>query len=258
MGTGHDSAAHGGSSVAQRTWTAVDSYFEKMLLGTDEALRDALAASGRAGLPAISVSPMQGRMLTLLARACGARRILEIGTLGGYSTICLARGLQRAGRLVSLEIEPECARVAEENIRRAGLGEVVEVRLGRALESLHTLRRERARFDFVFIDADKESYPQYLEHSIGLASPGAMIVADNVVRDGKVITGAGRDARVHAVREMVRRAAGDERLSGTAIQTVGAKGYDGFAMWIVNPRRSGSRRASSGPRRPAGRPRPRR
>lgn len=230
--------------MKQRTFDAVDRYFEKTLLGTDAPLSRTLAESRKAGLPAISVSPLQGRMLTLLARARGAKRILEIGTLGGYSTICLARALGRAGRVTTLEINPECARVARANIERAGLGARVDIRLAPALESLRAMHKKGARFDFVFIDADKEAYPEYLEWSIRLAAPGCVVVADNVVRDGEVARRSTRDARARGVREMLLIAATDPRVEATAIQTAGVKGYDGFALMIVNPRRSSSRRAS--------------
>ncbi len=244
--------------MARAKWDAVDGYFEGLLLGKDAALDRALVESAKAGLPAISVSPLQGRMLTLLARSCGAWRILEIGTLGGYSTICLARALPRGGRLVTLEINPDCARVASANIARAGLGKLVEVRLGRGLDSLAALSKEKSRFGFVFIDADKETYPDYFRWAMRLALPGCVIIADNVVRDGEVVDRASRDARVRGVREMLGLAAADRRVTATAIQTVGAKGYDGFAIMLVNPRRSSSRRAPSARPRPPRRPRPRR
>jgi predicted O-methyltransferase YrrM len=236
--------------MSQKMWSAVDGYFEKLLIGKDAALSGALAASRHAKLPPIAVSPLQGRMLTLLAAMQGARRILEIGTLGGYSTICLARALPAGGRLTTLEINPVCARVAAANVRRAGLAKAVSIRLGPARESLAALAKERAKFDFVFIDADKLSYPEYLDWSVRMAAPGCVIVADNVVRDGEVVDAGSDDASVVGARTMLAKAAADPRLSGTAIQTVGVKGYDGFAMWIVNPtrrvspRRSSSRQAS--------------
>jgi predicted O-methyltransferase YrrM len=230
--------------MTQAKWDAVDGYFEDTLLGKDAALDRALIESKKAGLPPISVSPLQGRMLTLLAQSRGAKRILEIGTLGGYSTICLASALPRGGRLTTLEINPDCARVATANIKRAGLASVVDVRLGRGLDTLATLNKVKARFDFIFIDADKETYPDYFRAVMPLASPGCVIIADNVVREGEVVKKTSSDIRVQGVRSMLALAAADPRITATAIQTVGMKGYDGFAMMIVNPRRSSSRRAS--------------
>jgi predicted O-methyltransferase YrrM len=218
----------------QERWTAVDRYLTKKLVPADPVLEAALAANAAAGLPAIDVAPNQGKFLRLLALTRGARRILEIGTLGGYSTIWLARALPKGGRLVSLELDPKHAKVARGNLERAGLGGVVEIRVGPAMESLAKLYEEGAGpFDMVFIDADKESYPGYLEWAVKLAAVGTLIVADNVVRDGAVADADTTDPLVQGVRAMFERTAAEPRLSGTAVQTVGSKGYDGFAMAVV-------------------------
>jgi predicted O-methyltransferase YrrM len=194
----------------------------------------ALKASDAAGLPQIQVAPNQGKFLMLLAQAQGARRILEIGTLGGYSTIWLARALPSDGRLVTLEAVPTHATVARNNIERAGFAKVVEVRLGRALETLPQLAAEGlGPFDFIFLDADKRTYPEYLEWCIKLSRRGTMIVADNVVREGAVVDSASRDADVRGVRRFLERLSTDPRVSATAIQTVGSKGYDGIALAVV-------------------------
>ena len=198
-------------------------------------LAAALEASHAAGLPEIQVSPLQGKLLHLLARSIGARRILEIGTLGGYSAIWLARALPDDGRLVSLELEPKHAEVAAANLRRAGLSDRIEIRLGPAVDSLERLVREKsAAFDLVFIDADKASYPVYYDAAIRLSHPGTLVVADNVVRRGDVAEAESTDPQVVGVREMNERIARDRRVSATAIQTVGAKGYDGFALVRVD------------------------
>jgi len=218
----------------QERWTAVDRYLAEKLVPADPVLDAALAANAAAGLPAIDVAPNQGKFLHLLALTRGARRILEIGTLGGYSTIWLARALPKGGRLVSLELDPKHAKVARGNLERAGLGGVVEIRVGPAMESLAKLYEEGAGpFDMVFIDADKESYPGYLEWAVKLAAVGTLIVADNVVRDGAVADADTTDPLVQGVRAMFERTAAEPRLSGTAVQTVGSKGYDGFAMAVV-------------------------
>ena len=221
----------------QQQWSAVDAYLTDLFVPHDPALDAALAASAAAGLPAIAVSPPQGKLLHLLARMCGARRVLEIGTLGGYSTIWLARALPPAaegGRLVTLEYEPKHAEVARANIERAGLGGVVEVIVGPALQSLPRLASDGAGpFDLIFLDADKVSYPQYLEWSLRLSRPGTVIVADNVVRKGAVIDAKSGDANVQAVRQFNELVAREPRLSATAIQTVGGKGYDGFVLAVV-------------------------
>jgi predicted O-methyltransferase YrrM len=215
-------------------WTAVDRYITDLLVAPDQALEAALQTSAKAGLPPISVAPNQGKLLQLLAKMQGARNILEIGTLGGYSTIWLARALPPGGRLVTLEAEPLHADVARKNIARAGLEKIVEVRLGPALESLKRLAAEKsAPFDFIFIDADKENYPDYFAWSLKLSRRGACIIADNVVRNGAVIDPAQEDPRVQGVRRMNELLAAEPRVTATTIQTVGSKGYDGFMVAIV-------------------------
>jgi predicted O-methyltransferase YrrM len=216
--------------VTQERWTAVDDHFARLLLPPDPALEAAQAAAAAAGLPAISVSPLQGQLLQILARSIGARRVLEIGTLAGYSTIWLARALPAGGRLVTLEADPKHAEVARANIARAGLATVVDVRLGPALETLPGLD---GPFDLVFIDADKEGYPGYLDEALRLSRPGTVIVADNVVRGGKVIEPSATDPRVGGVRRFNERLAAEPRLLATAVQTVGAKGHDGLAIALV-------------------------
>ncbi|MDZ4287233.1 MAG: O-methyltransferase [Prosthecobacter sp.] len=220
--------------MSQDQWTAVDHYITDLLLPPDAALAAALASSTAAGLPAISVTPNQGRLLALLAQVQGARTILELGTLGGYSTIWLASALPAGGRLISLEADPAYAEVARANIAHAGFANVVEVRVGSALDTLPRLAAEGCGpFDFVFIDADKENYPEYFTWALKLARRGTLIIADNVVRDGAVIDPASPDPRVQGVRRFYERLAAEPRVSATAIQTVGGKGYDGFAMAVV-------------------------
>lgn len=218
----------------QEQWTHVDQYIETQLVESDPALEAALRASSEAGLPAIQVSPAHGKMLHLLARAIGARRILELGTLGGYSTIWMARALPPGGRLVTLEADPKHASVARANIARTGLAEVVEVRLGPALESLPQLAAQDAgRFDLIFIDADKGGYPEYFKWAVKLSRPGALIVADNVVRKGAVTDPGNTDPNVQGIRRFNELVRAEPRVSATAIQTVGNKGYDGFALILV-------------------------
>ena len=215
-------------------WHAVDDYLVDLFELDDDVLRAAVAASVAAGMPQIQVSPALGRFLNLQARAMGARRILEIGTLAGYSSIWLARALPRDGRLVTLELEPRHADVARGNLARAGLDAVAEVRVGPALASLAMLVAEGvAPFDLIFIDADKESYPDYLEASLHLARPGTLIVADNVVRGGEIIDTNSADTRVQGIRRFNEMLARDPRLDATILQTVGAKGYDGIAYALV-------------------------
>ena len=217
------------------TWAAVDLYLNNLLVPRDEALEMALAASAEAGLPAIAVSPLQGRMLQLFARMMSARMILEIGTLGGYSTICLARALPGDGRLVTLELEPKHAEVARRNFARAGVAEKIELRVGRAIGSLTKLAAEKAGpFDFIFIDADKAGIPEYFEWTLKLSHPGTAIVVDNVVRKGEVANAASTDAAVLGVRRFNAKLAKEKRVSATTIQTVGGKGYDGFTLAVVN------------------------
>jgi predicted O-methyltransferase YrrM len=218
----------------QQTWTAVDRYVDDLLVGHDAALEAALQASAKAGLPAINVAPSQGKLLNLLARVLGARAILEIGTLGGYSTIWLARALPADGRLVTLEIDATHAEVARANIAHAGLSQRVQLRLGPALDTLAQLAVERAGpFDLSFIDADKPNIPAYFKWALQLSRPGSLIVVDNVVRDGAVIEAASLDASVQGVRRLNELMASEPRVSATTIQTVGAKGYDGFALALV-------------------------
>lgn len=211
-------------------WSAVDDFITSSLARSDEALDAALADSAAAGLPAIQVSAAQGKLLHLLAKLAGARSILEVGTLGGYSTIWLARALPPGGRLVTLEIDPKHAAVATKNLERAGLGVVADVRVGKALDSLPKLD---GPFDFVFIDADKGNNAAYFEWALRLARVGTAIVIDNVVRDGKVIDAASTDANVIGVRKLNERVATEARVSATTIQTVGHKGYDGFTFALV-------------------------
>jgi len=214
----------------QDRWDEVDAYFERELLPPDAALTAALVASDKAGLPSIQVSPSQGKLLQLLALSIGAQHILEVGTLGGYSTIWMARALPAGGKLVTLELSALHARVAQENFRRAGLAERIEVREGAALDSLARLRAERVGpFDLVFIDADKPNIPAYLEASLALSRVGTLIVVDNVVRQGKVVDASG-DSSVQGVRQMIAMLARDTRVTATVIQTVGGKGYDGFLL----------------------------
>ena len=216
-------------------WAAVDDYIVERLLGT-ELPQDVLEANAAAGLPAIDVSPAQGKFLYLLAKATGSQRILEVGTLGAYSTIWLARALPAGGNLVTLEIDPHHAEVARANLDSAGVGNRVEVRVGAALESLAALAREQAApFDFVFIDADKEHNADYVRAAIGLARPGALIVVDNVVRDGRVLDARSADPNIRGTRRLFDMLADEPRLEATAIQTVGAKQWDGFILAVVRP-----------------------
>jgi predicted O-methyltransferase YrrM len=221
--------------MPETPWTAVDSYITDLLVGPDQALDDALAASAAAGLPAINVTPNQGKFLHLLARIQGARTVLEIGTLGGYSTIWLARALPSGGRLVTLESDPKHAGVALANIRRAGLSGVVDLRIGPALDTLPELSREGlGPFDFVFIDADKASIPEYFRWSLRLTRPGSVIIVDNVVRNGAVIDASSEDPSVRGVRRFNEILAAEARVSASTVQTVGSKGYDGFTLAVVN------------------------
>jgi predicted O-methyltransferase YrrM len=212
-------------------WAAVDAFFDRLLPGRDAALEGAIRRSRKAGLPDIAVAPNQGRLLELLARATGARRILEVGTLGGYSTIWLARALAPEGRLVSFEIDSDTADVARENIAAAGFADQVEVRTGDAVDLLPQLAAEKiGPFDFSFIDADKENNPVYFEWAVKLSRPGSMILVDNVARGGAVADAASRDSDVLGVRRLADMVANDPRVRATAIQTVGVKGYDGFLL----------------------------
>ena len=218
----------------QERWTEVDQYITDLLVQPDAVLSAALEASAAAGLPAISVSPAQGKLLFLLVQSCRARRVLEIGTLGGYSTIWLARGLPSDGHLTTLEVNPAHAAVATANLQRAGLANVVRVRVGPARDTLRQLVREGVvPFDVVFIDADKPGYPEYLSLAMGLVRRGSMIIADNVIRDGAVADPASADPNVQAVRRFNEMLAADRRLAATVLQTVGSKGYDGLAFAVV-------------------------
>ena len=220
--------------MSEERWSKVDEYLVSLFMPSDLALEETLAQSTAAGLPPISVAPNQGKMLEILSTMQRSRRILEIGTLGGYSTIWLARSLPKDGLLVTLELEPVHAEVARKNIDQAGLGHLVDIRVGPAATSLAALVNEAVEpFDFIFIDADKEGYPEYLEHSMRLSRVGTVIVADNVVRDGEIVNPTSSDERVEGARTFLKLAAADERLEGTAIQTVGSKGYDGFALLLV-------------------------
>ncbi len=216
-------------------WSTVDRYLVDMLVPQDAALTESLDDSEKAGLPAISVAPNQGKFLHLLAKMSGARRILEIGTLGGYSAIWLARALPPGGRLVTLEIDPRHADVATRNLARAGLGELATVILGRAVESLARLVEGGAEpFDFVFIDADKASIPEYFALTLKLIRVGGVIVVDNVVRRGLVADASSTDANVLGVRRLNEIIAAEPRVTATSVQTVGSKGHDGFTLILVN------------------------
>ena len=220
--------------MAQDAWTAVDEYVSGLLAPLDDALVAALAASEAAGLPAIQVSPPQGKLLGLLARAIGAKAILEFGALGGYSTIWLGRALPEDGRLVTLEADPRYAEIARENIARAGLADRVDLRVGPALDLLPDLAAEGAGpFDLVFIDADKVHSPEYFAWSLERTRPGGLIVADNVVRDGRLVDMGDEDPAIAAQRELHEMLAAEPRVSATTIQTVGVKGYDGFSLALV-------------------------
>ena len=216
------------------TWTAVDELLADLLVGTDPALDAALAQSDAAGLPAISVTPIQGKLLHLIARVAGVRNVLEIGTLGGYSAIWLARALPAGGRLITLEANENYAALAEANLRRAGLDAVVEVRCGLALDILPQLAAaKRSPFDLVFIDADKENTAAYFAWSLQLTRPGSLIIVDNVVRKGAILDSDTADSHVQGVRRFLNQLATEKRVSATAIQTVGSKGHDGFVLAIV-------------------------
>lgn len=223
-------------SMAEKTelWTAVDNYIQQTLATNDAVLDGAVEANSAAGLPSIDVTPSQGKLLHLLALATRAKRILEIGTLGGYSTIWLARALPRGGRVVTLEREPKHAEVARANLKRAGMAKKVEVRVGAAAESLAELHSQGVKpFDLIFIDADKPNNAVYLDWALKLAKPGTLIFVDNVVREGALADAASGDPAVVGTREMIDRMAREPRLVATAVQTVGSKGHDGFAIALV-------------------------
>ncbi|MER6300470.1 O-methyltransferase [Kitasatospora sp. NPDC001539] len=215
----------------QSTWDAVDAYFCEQLVGHDPALEAATAAADAAGLPRIAVAPNQGKLLHLLALTQGARRILEVGTLGGYSTIWLARALPADGTLISLELDPRHAEVARGNLARAGLDKVAEVRQGRAADSLAALVEQGEEpFDLVFIDADKPSNPEYFRRALQLTRPGSLIIVDNVVRGGAIADADSTDPAIVATRALHELIAAEPRVTATSVQTVGSKGYDGFTL----------------------------
>jgi predicted O-methyltransferase YrrM len=220
--------------VDEGLWTKVDRYITDTLTPADPALRAALQSSTAAGLPEIQVAPNQGKLLHMLARLLGARRILEIGTLGGYSTIWLARALPQDGRLITLELDPKHAEVARANIARASLSDRVEIRIGAALQTLPTLAAEgNGPFDLIFIDADKANIPEYFTWSLKMSRLGTLILVDNVVRGGAVIEPKSEDTSVQGVRKLFAMLAKEPRVTATALQTVGSKGYDGLAIALV-------------------------
>lgn len=221
--------------MVQERWTAVDDYLDELFIAPDAALDSALKVSSEAGLPPINVTPVQGKMLQVLAFSCRARSILEIGTLGGYSTIWLARALPADGKLITLESNEKHARVARTNIEQANLGDLVEVRLGDALETLPQIfAEEHAPFNLVFIDADKENAAAYFEWALKLTGRNGLIIIDNVVRNGAVIEDNSDDVNVRGVRRLNEVLAAEPRVTATVVQTVGSKGYDGFAIAVVN------------------------
>ncbi|HEY4427917.1 MAG TPA: O-methyltransferase [Solirubrobacteraceae bacterium] len=223
--------------MSQELWDDVDGYTADLLVHEDDALRAAAEQSAAEGLPAIAVTPNQGKLLHLMVRMLGGGSVLEMGTLGGYSTIWLARAVHENGRVVTLEVEPRYAAVAAANIARAGIADRVEQRVGPALDTLRALAGEQAGpFDFIFIDADKPGTPQYFEWALELSRPGTVIVTDNVVRGGALVDPATEDPGVRGMREFHELLAAAPGASGTTIQTVGAKGYDGFTVALVMPR----------------------
>jgi predicted O-methyltransferase YrrM len=218
----------------QKLWAHVEHYFEDLLTPENAALSAVIDTNHSEGLPSIDVPALMGKFLGLMVRISGARRILEIGTLGGYSTIWLARALPADGQLITLEIDPRHAKVAQANLDQTGVADRVEIRLGPAADSMRALHASgTASFDLIFIDADKQGLPEYLKLSLNLSRPGTVIIADNVVRDGKVIQAGSTDPNVQGVRAFLDLAAAEPRLSATALPMVGARGYDGFAMAVV-------------------------
>lgn len=216
--------------MSRETWTAIDDYLTDTLIDNDPALNEALAAQRDAGLPEINVSPPQGKLLMLFAQMIGARRILEIGTLGGYSTIWMAKALDGNGKIITLEIDALHAAVAKSNLDNAGFGAIAEVRLGPAIDTLGGLIDTEGPFDLVFIDADKPSNPAYFEKALELTKPGSIIIVDNIVRQGALADADSTDPNIVAVRRLNELVAADDRVTATAIQTVGGKGYDGFLL----------------------------
>jgi predicted O-methyltransferase YrrM len=220
--------------VSDPTWNRVDEYIAETLIGRDPVLDQALADADAAGMPAIAVSPAQGKLLFVLAKSMGARRILEIGTLAGYSGIWLARALPDEGRLVTLEVDPTHARVAQRNFARADVAERVDLRLGRARDTLESMiAAGESPFDLIFIDADKTGYPTYFRAALALSRPGTLMIADNVVRNGHVADPTSTDENVRAVQAFTALVASEPRVSATIVQTVGVKGYDGFLAITV-------------------------
>ncbi|HXA81957.1 MAG TPA: O-methyltransferase [Methylomirabilota bacterium] len=220
--------------MTKKIWESVDKYLDKMLIPQDSTLEQALEAAAAARLPAIQVSSVQGKLLHMLARIMGARNILEIGTLGGYSTIWMARALPEGGRLITLEADPKHAEVARKNLARAGVENKVELRIGKALDTLPQVAAEiRDPFDMFFIDANKSNMPEYFEWSLKLARKGSVIIADNVVREGAVLDAKSKDADIRGIRRFLEMVGKEKRVSGTALQTVSTKSYDGFALVLV-------------------------
>lgn len=221
------------TKAAQKIWNEVDRYFDR-LIPSDPALGAALAANRKAELPAIDVTPLQGKFLELLVRITGAHRVLEIGTLGGYSTLWLARALPHGGQVVTLELEPRHAEIARANLQNAGMADRVDVRVGRAADLLRALvAGNTAPFDLIFIDADKPNNPTYLEWAVKLSRKGTLIVVDNVIRDGKIADTDSTDPAITGTRRMFEMLAAHPSLEATALQTVGSKGYDGLAFALV-------------------------
>jgi predicted O-methyltransferase YrrM len=219
------------ATIKNDTWEAVDTYVNHLFNQHDDVLDEVLASSERAGLPAIAVSAAQGSWLSIFTRAIGAQRVLEIGTLGGYSSIWIARGLAERGRLITLEANPKHAEVAQANFERAGFDDRIELRLGPASETMRAMQADGTKpFDLIFIDADKVGYPDYLSQSIALSRPGTVIIADNVVRDGEVANPHSTDESVRGIQVFNRALAAEPRVTATILQTVGIKGYDGFAI----------------------------
>ncbi len=220
--------------MTEHAWTSVDEYLNERLVERDPALDAALADSAAAGLPAIAVAPNQGKLLNLLARLRGARRILEVGTLGGYSAIWLGRALPADGRLITLEVDPKHAQVAEKNLARAGLRDKVEIRVGPALETLARLTAEKqAPFDLTFIDADKQNNANYFDAALKLSRPGSLILVDNVVRHGAITDARSTEPAIVGTRQLFDRLRNEPRVDATAVQTVGVKGWDGLAIALV-------------------------
>jgi predicted O-methyltransferase YrrM len=220
--------------MTQELWTSVDDYICKLFVPFDPVMQESLATSEAAGLPPISVAPNEGKLLMLLAQICGARKILEIGTLGGYSTIWLARGMASGGTLITLEASAKHAEVARINFARAGLADAIEVRVGSGLDTLPQLAAEdRGPFDLIFIDANKDNYPEYFSWALKLSRRGSLIVADNVIREGEILNSTSDDPRVQGIRRFNQLLADEPRVRATVIQTVGSKGHDGIAIAIV-------------------------